>query len=159
MLVLIATDHQPIRPHLSKGQAVDGELVAPVVVECGDDRCTTCQGSWLGLVSHGNTPTAMVVDRPGVTEADLRSRLHDWLDCTGTIDSVVQASEAGEYEIDGHRVVDPVAAVDELIGDHIGEIHEICRTYPVGTVVSRLGHLVAPFSGDIACERAPRRAA
>ena len=159
MLVLIATDHPPTRRHLTKGQAVEGELVAPVVLACGDDRCTKCQGSWFGLVSHGDTPTAMVVDRPGVTEADLRRRLHDWLDCMGTIDLVVQASEAGEYELDGHRVEDPVAAVDELIGDHIGEIHEICRTYPVGTVVSRLGHLVAPLSGDDAREMVPRRAA
>ena len=50
----------------------------------------------------------------------------------------------GEYEVDGVRVDDPVAAVDELVSAHLAEIRTICATYPVGTVVSRLGQLVAP---------------
>jgi hypothetical protein len=149
MLVLIATDEfstgdrhdaTPSDRHF----AVDGELVVPVVLDCADDRCDVCNRAWFGLVSHGGTTTAMVVDRPGVSEATLRSRIHDWLDCNGTVDLVVQAVEAGEYEVAGERFDDPVAAVDELVSAHVDEIREICANYPIGTVLSRMGQLVAP---------------
>ncbi len=144
MLVLIATDSLHGSIPSDHQHAVDGELVTPVVVECADDRCESCRRGWFGLVSHGGTTTAMVVDRPGVTEAILRERLHRWLDCQGTIDRVVQAVEAGEYEVDGRPFDDPVAAVDELISDHISEIRAICERFCVGTMVSRMGPLVAP---------------
>lgn len=150
MRVLIATDQHRRSAHDHDGSAIDGELVAPVVIGCPDAACQPCHGSWYGLVSHRGTPTAMVVERPGVGEVDVRARLHDWLDCTGTIDQVVQAAEAGEYEVDGMRVADPVQAVDELVADHLAEIREICSAFPVGTVLSRLGHLVAPLSSDLA---------
>lgn len=146
MLVLIATDelhgHVPSDHH----HAVDGELVVPVVLDCIDDSCEACARGWFGLVSHGGTTTAMVVDRPGVTESILRRRIHDWLDCGGVVDRVVQAVEAGEYEVGGELLDDPVVAVDELVQAHIDEIREICATYAVGTIVSRLGQLVAPRS-------------
>lgn len=148
MLVLIATDElstEPLGPTPSDHHcAVDGELVAPVVLECPDEQCDVCNRAWFGLVSHGATTTAMVVDRPGVTEHILRTRLHDWLDCTGTIDLVVQAVEDGEYEVAGEVFHDPVAAVDDLVSAHVDEIREICANYPVGTIVSRMGQLVAP---------------
>ena len=150
MLVIIATDDLRHAPHADDAVAVEGELVTPVVVGCPDTRCDACQSAWFGLVSHGGTPTAMVVDRPGVTEHDLRSRVHAWLDCMGTIDRIVQASEAGEYEVDGVCVDDPVVAVDELVSAHVAEIHTICDAFPIGTVVSRLGELVAPLHLDAA---------
>ena len=144
MLVLIATDELQGAAAGDHHCAVDGELVTPVVLDCTDAGCDVCARGWFGLVSHGGTTTAMVVERPGVTEAALRRRIHDWLDCSGHIDLIVQASEAGEYQVDGVRVDDPVAAVDELVSAHVAEIRTICATYPVGTVVSRLGQLVAP---------------
>ena len=150
MLVLIATDElatdqlgsTPSDHH----HAVDGELVAPVVIECPDDHCDVCNRAWFGLVSHGGTTTAMVVDRPGVTDHVLRTRIHDWLDCNGTIDLVVQAVEAGEYEVSGQVFDDPVAAVDDLVSAHVDEIREICANFAVGTILSRMGQLVAPRS-------------
>ncbi len=144
MLVLIATDELQGSAHDDHHHAVDGELVAPVVLDCPDRECDVCARGWFGLVSHAGTTTAMVVDRPGVTVAALRRRIHDWLDCNGTIDAIVSASEAGVYEVDGVCVDDPVAAVDELVSAHVAEIRTICAAYPVGTVVSRLGQLVAP---------------
>lgn len=143
MLVLIATDEPQGSARDDHHAAVDGELVTPVVLDCADSTCDPCARGWFGLVSHGGTTTAMVVDRPGVTEAALRRRIHGWLDCNGSIDLLVQASEAGEYEIDGVRVDDPVAAVDELVTAHVREIQAICAAFPVGSVVSRLGQLVA----------------
>lgn len=150
MLVLIATDDLQGTAHDDHHHAVDGELVAPVVLDCPDRECDPCRRAWFGLVSRGGTTTAMVVERPGVTESALRERVHAWLDCAGTIDTIVQASEAGVYEIDGVPVDDPVAAVDELVSAHLAEIRAICATYPVGTVVSRLGQLVAPRHLDAA---------
>jgi hypothetical protein len=145
MLVLIATDelHGTSTPS-DHHCAVDGELVAPVVLECSDALCDVCQRAWFGLVSHGATTTAMVVDRPGVTESILRERLHGWLDCSGTIDLIVQAVEDGDYEVAGECFDDPVSAVDDLVSAHVQEIREICANYPVGTMVSRMGQLVAP---------------
>ena len=113
------------------------------MLECSDHACEECTQAWFGLVSHGPTSTAMVVDRPGVTEADLRRRIHEWLDCRGVIDVVVEAAELGAYAVDGRPVADSVAAVAELVDDHIREIRLICASYPVGTVVSRLGPLVS----------------
>lgn len=155
MLVLIATDQLHTaatgrHTAADRHHAVDGELVTPVVLECPDTRCEVCARAWFGLVSHGATTTAMIVDRPGVTEAALRERIHAWLDCAGTIDLIVQASEAGEYDVDGVRCDDPVAAVDELVDAHVAEIRAVCARYPVGTVVSRLGQLVAPRHIDAA---------
>jgi hypothetical protein len=143
MLVLVATkDLQGSSPS-DRHFAVEGELVAPVVLECPDSHCDVCSRAWFGLVSHAGTTTAVVADRPGVTEADLRRAVHHWLDHQGTIDLIVQAAEAGEYELDGQVVTDPVAAVAELVDAHLKEIHEICAGFPVGTVVSRLGTLVS----------------
>lgn len=151
MRVLIALDEQDHRStHAVDGRAVDGELITPVIVACSDADCEVCRTAWFGLVSHGACETAMVVERPGVTERDLRGRLHDWLDCVGVVDRIVQASDAGDDELDGLDVTDPVAAVDVLIDDHVAEIREICRTFPVGAIVSRLGQLVAARPVDLA---------
>lgn len=144
MLVLIATDELHGATPNDHHCAIDGELVTPVVLECPDDHCDVCIRAWFGLASHGPTTTAMVVDRPGVTEAILRERIHGWLDCTGAVDSIVQAVEAGEYEVAGETFHDPVAAVAELVDAHVDEMREICANYPVGTVLSRMGQLVAP---------------
>lgn len=144
MLVLIATDEFHTAAHDDRQLAVDGELVTPVLLECADPHCDECQRQWFGLVSHGGTTTATVVDRPGVTEADLRRRIHEWLDCRGVVAAVVEGAESGSLEVDGMPVVDAVAALADLVDDHVREIRLICATYAVGTVVSRLGSLVAP---------------
>jgi hypothetical protein len=148
MLVLIATDPTPAHRRRSAGpditSAVDGELVTPPVVDCPDTDCRTCAIGWFGLVSHGVSTTAMVVDRPGVTLADLRRRIHDWLDCSGIVDTIVQAVESGEYSVDGEPIDDPVAAVDELVMAHVHDVQRICAEFSVGTELSRLGSLVSP---------------
>ena len=146
MLVLIATDELHGATPNDHHCAVDGELVSPVLLECPDEYCDVCSRAWFGLVSHGATTTAMVVDRPGVTESIMRERVHAWLDCLGTVDAVVQAVEDGDYEVEGEVFDDPVAAVAELVDAHVTEIREICANYSVGTMLSRMGQLVAPRS-------------
>lgn len=150
MLVLVATHDVPGSPN-DRNFAVEGELVAPVVLECPDRHCDVCNRAWFGLASHAATTTAMVADRPGVTEADLRRSIHHWLDHQGHIDAVVQAAEAGDYTADGILVGDPVAAVADLVDAHVQAIREICAEFAVGSVVSRMGTLVS--------ERVTRRAA
>lgn len=151
MRVLIAVDHPSDRfGHDRAEGAIDGELVTPVIVGCENPACVTCHGAWFGLASHGPAGAAMVVDRPGVTSADLHRRVHAWLDCLGVVDQVVQATEAGEFELGGVPVDDPVVAVDELVSDHLAEIDQICATFPIGTVLGRLGTLVAPHEVDLA---------
>ncbi len=144
MLVLVATkDLQGVLP-TDRQFAVDGELVAPVVLECPDSHCDVCARAWFGLVSHAGTTTAMVADRPGVTEADLRRAIHTWLDHQGTVDLIVQAAEDGDYEVDGQVIDDPVAAVADLVDAHVDTIRSICAEFAVGTTVSRMGTLVSP---------------
>lgn len=153
MLVLIATDSSPAHHQRRRNgatAAIDGELVTPPVVDCPDVHCASCATGWFGLVSHGSTRTAMVVDRPGVRLADLKRRIHDWLDCGGIVDTIVQAVEAGEYEVDGVLITDPVEAVDEIVMAHIDDLRRICEEFPVGTELSRLGALVCPVRSDIA---------
>lgn len=154
MLVLIATDptpaHRARHPRSEVHTAVDGELVTPPVLDCADIDCRTCSTGWFGLVSHGTTATAMVVDRPGVTLGDLTWRIHDWLDCAGLVDTIVQAVESGEYTVDGELFDDPVAAVDELVMAHVHDIQQICAEFPVGTELSRLGSLVSPTHARVA---------
>ena len=155
MLVLIATDptpahHRRFRLDTDVDAAVDGELVSPPVVDCPDVDCGTCATGWFGLVSHGATSTAMIVDRPGVTLADLKRRIHDWLDCSGIVDTIVQAVESGEYTVDGEPFDCPVAAVDDVVMAHVHDIQQICAEFRVGTVLSRLGTLVSPTSVDVA---------
>ncbi len=143
MLVIIATDDTHRSVHDQRDRAVAGEIVTPVAVPCGNPHCERCNQGWYGLVSHAPTYTAMVVDRPGVTEADVRRRIHEWLDCMGIIDTVFDACERGTYSVDGQHIDDPVDAVAEIVDEHLREIRTICATYPVGTVISRFGTLVS----------------
>lgn len=134
MLILVATTDKQAAMPSDRNFAVEGELVVPVIDDCVDMHCDVCRRAWFGLASHGGTTTAMVADRPGVTEADLKRAIHDWLDCKGTIDLIVQFAEEGH---------DPVAEVQGLIDDHLAVIRTICEAFPAGTVLSRLGDLVS----------------
>jgi hypothetical protein len=144
MLVLVATKDLLAALPTDRHFAIDGELVAPVVLECPDTHCDVCARAWFGLVSHAGTTTAMIAERAGVTEADLRRAIHTWLDHQGTVDLVVQAVESGDYEVDGQPFDDPVAAVADLVDAHVDTIRTICAEFPAGTVVSRMGTLVSP---------------
>jgi hypothetical protein len=151
MLVLVASKDPEGALPSDRHFAVEGELVVPVVLDCPDTHCEVCSRAWFGLVSHAGTTTAMVADRPGVTEAELRRLIHDWLDDQGKVGLIVQAAEEGDYIVDGFPITDPVTAVADLVDVHVEMIRDICDGFPIGTVVSRMGTLVS--------ERVSRRAA
>lgn len=146
MLVLIATNELQGATPGDYSFTVEGELVTPLAAECASGERCGCNRGFPGLASGFATTTAMVVDRPGVTEDDLRDAVFDWLDRCGWIDlfedtAVERAASSiddDEFDLDGD--VDDL--IESIIDEHVGCIHEICSTYPIGTVVVRLGDLV-----------------
>ena len=92
MLVLIATNELQGTTPDDYSFTVEGELVTPLAAECASgDRCG-CTRGFPGLASGFATTTAMVAERPGVTEDDLRDAVFDWLDRTGWIDLFEQTA-------------------------------------------------------------------
>ncbi len=144
MKVLIAVNqHRRVREH-RPGDAVDGEIVAPVLLECTEPERCRCNRSWAGLSTTGFSGLAEVADRPNLRPVEVRRAIHDLLDEVGWIDDMVQAIDAGETSFYGIEVSDPVWATECMIDDHLSQIERICETFPIGTVLSRLGDLVAP---------------
>ncbi len=143
MKVLIAVNHQRHVHEHQPGRAVDGELVTPVLLECTDPQRCRCPQSWAGLSTIGFSPLAEVADRPNLDRFELRRAIHGLLDELGWIDEVVQAAEAAVA--DGSDVeADPVWLTERMIDEHLAHIDVICAEFPVGTVLARLGDLVAP---------------
>jgi len=144
MLVLVATNElQGTNPD-DYSFTVEGELVTPLTAECASGERCGCNRGFPGLASGFATTTAMVAERPGVGEEDLRDAVFDWLDRCGWIalfeETTIERWEAGD------DVIDPGGDIDELIesiiDEHVDCIHQICSAYPVGAVVVRRGPLV-----------------
>ena len=140
MRVLIAVHHRPPDHEHRRGDAVDGELVTPMLLECSDRASCRCDHSWAGLSTAGFADLAEIADRPNLTRAELRRAVHGLLDEIGWIDELVQQVESDPDA----APVDPVWAAERMVDEHLAHIDEICRSFPVGTVLSRLGDLVAP---------------
>jgi hypothetical protein len=145
MLVLIATNELQGTSPDDYSFTVEGELVTPVATECASGERCGCNRGFPGLASGFATTTAMVAERPGVTEEDLRDAVFDWLDRTGWIDlfeetareraSIDDADDDAEFAVDGD--VDDL--IESIIDEHVDCIHQVCSAYPVGTVVVRHG--------------------
>ncbi len=156
MLVLIATNDLQGTVESDYAWTVEGELVTPVATECASGERCGCNRGFPGLASGYATTTAMVVNRPGVTEADLRDAVYDWLDRGGWIDLLEQtavdrsiaAGHDGDLAIDEYDTIDTM--VDSIIAEHLDMIHEVCSSFPEGTVVVRRGPLVAARSHPFA---------
>jgi hypothetical protein len=146
MLVLVATnDLQGARPD-DYSFTVEGELVTPLAAECSSGEHCGCNRGFPGLASGFATTTAMVVDREGVTEADVRDAVFDWLDRGGWIDLFETTARERCAADTGANAMEPDDDVDDLIesiiDEHVDAMHEICHTYPVGSVIVRRGNLV-----------------
>ena len=152
MLVLIATNELQGSAPGDYSFTVEGELVTPLATECASGERCGCNRGFPGLASGFATTTAMIVDRPGVTEDDLRDAVFDWMDRGGWIDlfeaSARERADANDGVIDANDDVDDL--IESVIDEHVDCIHEICRTYPEGTVVVRRGTLVATRSHPFA---------
>ena len=144
MLVLIDTNELQGTTADDYSFTVEGELVTPLAAECASGERCGCDRGFPGLASGFATTTALVAERPGVSERDLRDAVFDWLDRGGWID-LFEATARDRSELGG-RSFEPDDDIDDLIesiiDEHVDCIHEVCSTYPVGTVVVRRGHLV-----------------
>lgn len=143
MLALIAVTDPSAPLPACHGFAVAGELVVPFALDCTEPARCPCNRTWAGLATLGFTELAEVADRPNLTRTQLRRSVHDMLDALGYVDDIVQAHEAGDEWLDELDITDPVAAIDRIVEEHVAQIEQICSHFPVGTVVSRLGDLVA----------------
>lgn len=143
MLVLVATNELQGTTPDDYSFTVEGELVTPLAAECASGERCGCNRGFPGLASGFATTTAMVAERPGVTEEDLRDAVFDWLDRGGWIDlfeeTAIERSAAGD---DADDVDDVDDLIEAIIDEHVDVIHEVCSTYPVGAVVVRRGTLV-----------------
>ena len=141
MLVLIATNELQGTSPDDYSFTVEGELVTPLAAECASGEQCGCDRGFPGLASGFATTTAMVAERPGVTEDDLRDAVFDWLDRTGWIDLFEEtARERATVDDDDLDVDDDVDdLIEAIIDEHVDCIHQVCSAYPVGTVVVRRG--------------------
>lgn len=156
MLVLIATNELQGMALGDYAWTVEGELVTPVTPECSDVRCG-CNRGFPGLASGKATTTAMVVERPGITPADLRDAIEDYLDRSGWMRLIEQTAierwyGRGHDEAldDPDDLDDPDELIRALVDEHVEMIEQLCATFPVGTVLSRSGELVTERTPPLA---------
>lgn len=143
MLVLIALTDPAAPAAPCEGFAVEGELVVPFGLECTEpDRCR-CRRSWSGLSTLGFTSLAEVAERPDLTRDDLRRSVRALFDRLGYVDDIFEAFESGDEWFEGIDISDPFEAVERIVDDHVADIELVCSHFRVGTVLSRLGGLVA----------------
>jgi hypothetical protein len=149
MLVLIATNELQGTVPGDYAWTVEGELVTPVVTECSSGDACGCRRGFPGLASSRATTTAMVVDRPGITEADLRDAIEQWLDRSGWIRLIEEAAVERSFAagLGGCLGSAEEDEIDDMIGalvdEHVDMIGDVCSAFPVGTVVVRRGDLVS----------------
>ena len=130
MRVLVATNTTQGEQAGDYCWTVEGELVTLVVVECASpDRCG-CGRGFPGLASSRATTTAVVVDRPDLTRDQVTLALRDSLERGGWL-----------FDLDDD-------AVDEVVGEHLHCIAQVCSSFDVGTVVRRKGERVFDASSS-----------
>jgi len=148
--VLIATNELQGAVAGDFAHTVEGELVTPLVAACHDLECG-CRRGFPGLASTRATTTATVVDRPGVTHADLCDAVRDYLERTGWIDLLARAADdrfdddetfLGDVD-DVRDAGDVEAMIAAIVAEHVEAIGEICDAVPLGTVIERHGDTVS----------------
>jgi hypothetical protein len=86
--VLVATIEGQGRRHDDYAWAVDGELVYIPARLCECPGCG-CERGFAGMASNRATTTALVVDRPDLTVADVRRALVDSMERQGPIEGAI----------------------------------------------------------------------
>jgi hypothetical protein len=143
MRVLIATNELQGTARGDYAWTVEGELVTPLVSECSSGALCGCARGFPGLASSKATTTAMIVERPAVTEADLRDAVHDYLERSGWIALLHETADCPDCTAmrtaSGCHLDDVDEVIASLIDEHVELIGELCDAFPVGTVVQRRG--------------------
>ncbi|GJM36987.1 MAG: hypothetical protein DHS20C19_03540 [Acidimicrobiales bacterium] len=120
MKVLVATSETQGTVEEDYFWTVEGELVYIQSVSCSDPRCG-CSRGFAGMSSSRATTTAMVVDRPELSRADVAKALADSLERGGWLAHCDQKQ------------------ADEMVGELLAMLANITESAPMGSVVRREG--------------------
>lgn len=125
MLVLVAFNPPPSIAPVEGPLPIAGELVVapfvePLGVGDGGNR------SWIGVISDGRTPTAMIARRPGISHDQLR-------------DGFGAMFERSDI---------PVDDLEAVVQQHVIRMSRILIAHPLGTVLVRDGDLVSAVNLD-----------
>ncbi len=124
MKVLVATRETQGRVPGDYFCTVEGELVTALTVECSESDQCGCARGFPGLASTRATTTAMVVERPELSDADLEAAMRDSLERDGWFRGLSVDEQNG------------------LVAEHLEVLDLIVRHFDDGTVVGRHGDLV-----------------
>ncbi len=118
MKVLIATSHTQSLRIDDYHFAVAGELVYLPLFDCDRDDCG-CTRGFAGLSSSKATTTAMVIDRPDMTKADLEVAVADGLHRQGWLTEGWSEAHA------------------DILEEVMQEIEWVTREYPLNAIIER----------------------
>ncbi len=121
MKVLIATNHTQGLRSDDYHFALAGELVYFPVLDCDCPECS-CRRGFAGLASSKASTTALIVDRPDISQADLEIAVVDGLHRQGWLDE----GWSEEHE--------------ELVDSVLLEIEFVTARYPTNSVIERDGN-------------------
>ena len=124
MRVLVATSEGQGEVSGDYCWTVEGELVTPLGPECSEPGRCGCGRGFPGLASDRATSTAIVVERDGIDHSQVRRALQDSLTRGGWL-----------QHLDAHDA-------SELVEEHLEAIEQVCRVFPIGTIVRRAGDVV-----------------
>lgn len=124
MKVLVATRETQGSVAGDYSHTVDGELVYIQASDCANPRCG-CDRGFAGMASHRATTTARVVERPDLTEYDLRRALTDSLAAGGWL-----------------AVMESAGVADEGVDELLDLIHGVTFSACAGALVRRKGPVV-----------------
>lgn len=135
MRVLVATNELQGTAPGDYSWTVEGELVVVDVTECSRPDTCGCGRGFPGIASCKATTTAMVVDLPHLTSADLVEVVADH----------VEVHWGGLVRFDG-GTGEPEWTVEQQLADitaeYVEHIETVCRSFPIGTVIERSGQVV-----------------
>ncbi len=138
MRVLVATSELQGTAPGDYSWTVDGELVVVDVTECAQPERCGCGRGFPGVASRRATTTAMVVDLPHIGRDDLVEVVADHVELHWS-DLLIAGAEA-----DGVDTEDSIDdQLDAITEEYVEHIEQICRRFPIGTIVERQGTLVS----------------
>jgi len=128
--VLVATTESQDSTDGDFAWAVDGELVFIPTLSC-EGRACGCRRAFAGMASNQGTTTALVVDRPDITRADLATALADSIERQ---DGTQQKTRTAG--IPSHQVP------TEKFGELFGALTSALRHFDDGSILERDGRIL-----------------
>jgi len=128
--VLVATTEAQDSQGDDFAWAVDGELVFIPTLSCEGHECG-CRRAFAGMASNQGTTTALVVDRPDISRAQLATALADSLDRQNAGSGGSGASRAPKQPLPTER-----------FGELFGALSAALNHFSDGTILERDGFML-----------------